>query len=42
LSPVWVFLFLGERMGAFALLGGLVVLVGVIINAIASTRVDRE
>ena len=42
LSPVWVFLFLGERMGAFALLGGLVVLVGVIINAIASARVDRE
>ncbi|HVF24677.1 MAG TPA: EamA family transporter [Anaerolineales bacterium] len=42
LSPVWVFLFLGERMGAFALLGGLVVLVGVIINAIASTQVDRE
>jgi drug/metabolite transporter (DMT)-like permease len=42
LSPVWVFLFLGERMGVFALLGGLVVLVGVTINAIASTRVDRE
>jgi drug/metabolite transporter (DMT)-like permease len=42
LSPVWVFLFLGERMGAFALLGGLVVLVGVIINAIASTQADRE
>lgn len=42
LSPVWVFLFLGERMGAFALLGGLVVLVGVIINAIASTQAGRE
>jgi drug/metabolite transporter (DMT)-like permease len=42
LSPVWVFLFLGERMGVFALLGGLVVLVGVIINAIASTQADRE
>jgi len=42
LSPVWVFLFLGERMGAFALLGGLVVLVGVIINAIASTQADRK
>ena len=42
LSPLWVFLFLGERMGAFALLGGLVVLVGVTISAIASTQVDRE
>jgi len=42
LSPLWVFLFLGERMGAFALLGGLVVLVGVIISAIASTQADRE
>ena len=42
LSPVWVFLFLGERMGAFALLGSLVVLVGVIINAIASTQADRK
>lgn len=42
LSPVWVFLFLGERMGAFALLGGLVVLVGVIINAIASTQAEKE
>ncbi|HZJ25005.1 MAG TPA: EamA family transporter [Anaerolineales bacterium] len=42
LSPVWVFLFLGERMGAFALLGGLVVLVGVVINAVASTQADRE
>jgi len=42
LSPLWVFLFLGERMGAFALLGGLVVLVGVTISAIASTQVDRD
>ena len=42
LNPVWVFVFVGEKMGAFALLGGLVVLVGVIINAVGSTRMGRE
>jgi drug/metabolite transporter (DMT)-like permease len=41
LNPVWVFLFLGERMGKFALLGGLVVLVGVIISAVGSARAER-
>jgi drug/metabolite transporter (DMT)-like permease len=41
LNPVWVFLFLGERMGSSALLGGLVVLVGVIVSAVASTRADK-
>ena len=38
LNPVWVFLFLGEEPGRFALLGGLIVLVGVTINAIGSVR----
>jgi drug/metabolite transporter (DMT)-like permease len=42
LSPVWVFLFLGERMGKFALLGGLVVLTGVIVSGVASAQADRE
>ena len=42
LNPVWVFLFLGERMGRFALLGGLVVLVGVIVSAVGSARTDKE
>lgn len=42
LNPVWVFLFLGERMGKFALLGGLVVLAGVIISAVGSARTDKE
>jgi drug/metabolite transporter (DMT)-like permease len=42
LNPVWVFLFLGERMGKSALLGGLVVLVGVIVSAAGSARTDRE
>jgi len=42
LNPVWVFLFLGEQMGRFALFGGLVVLLGVIVSAIASARIDRE
>lgn len=42
LNPVWVFLFLGERMGKFALLGGLVVLAGVIVSAVGSARMDKE
>jgi drug/metabolite transporter (DMT)-like permease len=42
LNPVWVFLFLGERMGKSALLGGLVVLAGVIVSAIGSARTDKE
>ena len=42
LNPVWVFLFLGERTGRSALLGGLVVLVGVIVSAAGSARTDRE
>lgn len=42
LNPVWVFVFLGERMGAFALLGGLVVLAGVIVSAVGSTKMQAE
>jgi drug/metabolite transporter (DMT)-like permease len=42
LNPLWVFLFLGERMGKSALLGGLVVLVGVIVSAVGSAKVDKE
>ncbi len=42
LNPVWVFLFIGESMGRFALLGGLVVLVGVIVSAVASARTEKE
>jgi drug/metabolite transporter (DMT)-like permease len=42
LNPVWVFLFLGESMGSFALIGGLVVLGGVIFNAVGSARAAKE
>jgi drug/metabolite transporter (DMT)-like permease len=42
LSPAWVFLFIGERMGSFALLGGLVVLVGVIVSAVGSANMEKE
>lgn len=42
LNPVWVFLFLDERMGKFALLGGLVVLTGVIVSAVGSARTENE
>ena len=42
LNPIWVFLFYGESMGAFALIGGLVVLGGVILSAIGSARAAKE
>jgi drug/metabolite transporter (DMT)-like permease len=42
LNPVWVFVFLGEQMGRSALLGGLLVLVGVIVSAVASAQTERE
>jgi drug/metabolite transporter (DMT)-like permease len=42
LNPGWVFLFVGERMGKFALLGGLVVLAGVIVSAVGSARTEKE
>ena len=41
LNPIWVFLFYGERMGQFALFGGLVVLGGVILSAVGSARAVR-
>jgi drug/metabolite transporter (DMT)-like permease len=42
LNPVWVFLFLGEGMGMFALIGGLIVLGGVILSAIGSAGAAKE
>lgn len=42
LNPLWVFLLLGEMPGPLALLGGLVVLVGVVISSIASARAEQE
>ena len=42
LNPIWVFLFYGESMGAFALLGGLVVLGGVVLSAIGSAKAANE
>ena len=42
LNPVWVFIFLGESMGSFALLGGLVVLGGVIFSAVGAARAAEE
>jgi len=41
LNPVWVFLFLGEEPGRFALIGNLIVLAGVALNAIGGTRTPQ-
>jgi drug/metabolite transporter (DMT)-like permease len=38
LNPLWVALFIGERPGSFAVIGALVVLAGVVINAVGSAR----
>jgi drug/metabolite transporter (DMT)-like permease len=38
LNPVWVFLFIGETPGSFALIGGIIVLAGVALNAINGAR----
>lgn len=42
LNPIWVFLFYGESMGKFALVGGLVVLGGVILSAVGSAKATKE
>jgi drug/metabolite transporter (DMT)-like permease len=42
LNPVWVFLFIGEKPGLFALAGGMIVLGGVALNAISSARAIPE
>ncbi len=42
LNPIWVFLFYGESMGGFALVGGLVVLAGVILSAVGSAKSTKE
>lgn len=42
LNPIWVFLFYGESMGKFALIGGLVVLSGVILSAVGSAKATKE
>jgi drug/metabolite transporter (DMT)-like permease len=41
-NPIWVFLFYGESMGKFALIGGLVVLSGVILSAVGSAKAVKE
>ncbi len=42
LNPLWVFLFIGEKPGLFALAGGVIVLGGVALNAITSARAAPE
>ncbi|MCK6583742.1 MAG: DMT family transporter [Anaerolineales bacterium] len=42
LNPIWVFLFYGESMGRFALVGGLVVLGGVVMSAVGSAKASKE
>lgn len=41
LNPIWVFLFYGESMGKFALIGGLILLGGVILSAVGSARMSK-
>ena len=41
LNPVWVLLFLGEKPGVYALLGGAVVLGAVVVRALLALRIGR-
>ena len=41
LNPLWVLLFFGERPGVLALVGGVIVLSGVTLRAVASIRQPR-
>lgn len=38
LNPLWVFLFIGETPGPLALIGALVVLIGVVISSVAGAK----
>jgi drug/metabolite transporter (DMT)-like permease len=38
LNPLWVLLFIGEKPGVFGLVGGLIVISGVAVNAVSSAR----
>ena len=42
LNPVWVFLFYGESMGRFAIIGGLVVLCGVVLSAAGNAKAEKH
>jgi drug/metabolite transporter (DMT)-like permease len=42
LNPVWVYLIIGEMPGRMALMGGLVVLVGIVISSVSSLRGGQE
>jgi len=42
LNPVWVFLFIHETPGPLALIGALIVLVGVVISSVASASARAE
>ncbi len=38
LNPVWVFLFYGEKVGRFALIGAVIILCSVVLNIVTSNR----
>jgi drug/metabolite transporter (DMT)-like permease len=41
LNPLWVFLFLGERPSAWAILGGAIIIVAVILHTLTVSRKGR-
>ena len=41
LNPVWVFLFLGERPGLWAILGGGIILCAVVIHTLKQSRIKK-
>lgn len=42
LAPVWVWLFIGERMGIYSLIGGSILLTALVINALSGLWPERR
>jgi len=42
LNPVWVFLVLGERPSEWALLGGGIIILAVVVHMLADAREKRQ
>ena len=42
LNPVWVYLFVGEKIGEWALVGGILVLLGSVGRALIKLKIEEK
>ena len=42
LNPVWVYLFVGEKIGEWALVGGVLVLLGSVGRALIKLKIEEK